>query len=89
MITRKGRQFSVLLHRMVKQRHRGEVLITAIITIFFLSAVLICQYRCFEIEQANCRQAERQMVRAIHSRLHDLNQRAPDAVKATRQGLSA
>ncbi len=89
MITRKGMQFSVLPHRMINQRRRGEVLITAIITIFFLSAVLICQYRCFEIEQANCRQAERQMVKAIHRRLHNLNQRTPDAVKATRQGLSA
>ncbi len=89
MSKRNGRRFSALRYRMIEQRRRGEVLITAIITIFFLSTVLICQYRCFAIEQANCRQAESQMVKAIQHKLHDSKRWTTEGAKATRQGLLA
>ncbi|WP_268874826.1 hypothetical protein [[Lactobacillus] timonensis] len=39
----------------------------------FISAVLICQYRCFQVEQQNCRQAEQQMRKAIYRNLSSLD----------------
>lgn len=84
MIKKREVQYSALLRQLISQRHRGEIMITAIITVFFLSAVLICQYKCFEIEQANCKQAERQMVVAIRDTLDRRNDHSSNAAIADR-----
>lgn len=84
MIKKREVQYSALLRQLINQRHRGEILITAIITVFFLNAVLICQYKCFEIEQANCKQAERQMVVAIRDTFNRRNDYSSNAAIADR-----
>lgn len=69
MTKRHGWQLSAFYQVSNNYKRRGEVFLTTILTIVFLSTVLVCQYRCYQIEQENFLETENQITHKIRTNL--------------------